>query len=243
MEVFKETFEFGIQLTYLHPLDTAALALHSLSTPDSPLTLTAPTRSITKWWCWYFDDQFMSGWAGPCVWTHFHRFLLKTVQSFQSNEDGAKIMGSLLFIKKKKGKKEKETETGALCFREEMYQKAFCPSPPRTTTSARLAAKSTNYWLVVGENGAWQQLPRWPGLCVNTKIPLLLLILLPPYFLTPPAPPSAPFLPLKQRIAARNRQRMCVRVCRFSPWSASVSAVTLHSEAAPTLVINKHPDH
>lgn len=69
-----------------------------------------------------------------------------------------------------------------------MYQKAFCPSPPRTTTSARLAAKSTNYWLVVGENGAWQQLPRWPGLCVNTKIPLLLLILLPPYFLTPPPP-------------------------------------------------------
>lgn len=36
MEVFKETFEFGIQLTYLHPLDTAALALHSLSTPDPP---------------------------------------------------------------------------------------------------------------------------------------------------------------------------------------------------------------
>lgn len=96
--------------------------------------------------------------------------------------------GQSLVYKKKKGKKEKETETGALCFREEMYQKAFCPSPPRTTTSARLAAKSTNYWLVVGENGAWQQLPRWPGLCVNTKIPLLLLILLPPYFLTPPPP-------------------------------------------------------
>lgn len=98
--------------------------------------------------------------------------------------------GQSLVYKKKKGKKEKETETetGALCFGEEMYQKAFCPSPPRTTTSARLAAKSTNYWLVVGENGAWQQLPRWPGLCVNTKIPLLLLILLPPYFLTPPPP-------------------------------------------------------
>lgn len=50
-----------------------------------PLALTASTYSITKWWCWYFDDQFMSGWAGPCVWTHFHRFLLKTVQSFQSD--------------------------------------------------------------------------------------------------------------------------------------------------------------
>lgn len=211
MEVFKETFEFGIQLTYLHPLDTAALALHSLSTPDSPLTLTAPTRSITKWWCWYFDDQFMSGWAGPCVWTHFHRFLLKTVQSFQSNEDGAKIMGSLLFIKKK-GKKEKETETGALCFREEMYQKAFCPSPPRTTTSARLAAKSTNYWLVVGENGAWQQLPRWPGLCVNTKIPLLLLILLPPYFLTPPPPPVLRFSHWS-RGSQQEADRGCVCVC------------------------------
>lgn len=67
----------------------------------------------------------------------------------------------------------------------EMYQKAFCPSPPRTTTSARLAANSTNYWLVVGENCAWQQLLRWPGLCVNTKIPLLLLINPPPYFVAP----------------------------------------------------------
>lgn len=81
-------------------------------------------------------------------------------------------------------KKKKEEEAGALYgglreekeIEKEMYQKAFCPSPPRTTTSARLAANSTNYWLVVGENGAWQQLPRWPGLCVNTKIPLLLVI-------------------------------------------------------------------
>lgn len=83
--------------------------------------------------------------------------------------------------KKNKNKKKK---TGAVYgglreekeMEKEMYQKAFCPSPPRTTTSARLAANSTNYWLVVGENSAWQQLPRWPGLCVNTKIPLLLLI-------------------------------------------------------------------
>lgn len=57
----------------------------------------------------------------------------------------------------------------------EMYQKAFSPSPPHTTTSTRLAVNSTNYWLVVGENSAWQQSWRWLSLYVNTKIPLLLL--------------------------------------------------------------------
>lgn len=94
-----------------------------------PLALTASTYSITKWWCWYFDDQFMSGWAGPCVWTHFHRFLLKTVQSFQSNRG---VGVPRLWAGKKKQKKTGAVHNG---FREEketgreMYQKAFLSEP------------------------------------------------------------------------------------------------------------------
>lgn len=189
--------------------------------PAIPLALTEPTYSITKWWCWYFDDQFMSGWAGPCVWTHFHRFLLKTFQSFQSKRGFAKITGRLLKKNNKKTKNKyiKNINRAVYCglreeteIEKEMYQKAFCPNPPRTTTSARLAAKSTNYWLVVGENSAWQQLPRWPGLCVNTKIPLLLLILL--LLLTFYPPPSAPCLPVKQR-SDSNSGCVCETL---SPW-------------------------
>ena len=78
----------------------------------------------------------------------------------------AKIMG-----RKKKTKKngqyttasERRKRQGGKCIK-----KLFCPSPPHATTSARLAANGTNYWLVVGENSAWQQLRWWPGLCVNT---------------------------------------------------------------------------
>lgn len=135
--------------------------------------------------CWYFDDQFMSGWAGPCVWTHFYWFLLKTVQLSQSRAKNSDrfFQGGI-----KNRKRREEQSTGDLWqlgrYRKEMYQKAFCPIPPHsTTTSTRLVAKSTNYGLVVGEEGAWQQLLRWPSLSVNIKI------LLPPHILTPFSPP------------------------------------------------------
>lgn len=153
----KQNLEKDSSLIYA--LSTLQLSLCSLAIPLAP---TAPTHTITKWWCWYFDDQFMSGWAGPCVWTHFHWFHLKTGQSFQS-EKGMGCQDWSLIIKKNGG------GTLRLEIEREMYQKAFLSKP--TPTSTRLAVNSTNYWLVVEESSSWQQSSWWKILWVNTKNP------------------------------------------------------------------------
>ena len=112
MEMLKETSEkkkrkrqnLEYNSSLIYTLLIPQLLLFSLAIP---LALKAPTHSITKWWCWYFDDQFMSGWAGPCVWTHFHRFLLKTVQSFPKRRGLCQDYGQILarFPKKTERKK------------------------------------------------------------------------------------------------------------------------------------------
>lgn len=140
----KRNLEYDSSLIYA--LSTLRLSLCSLAI--SPSRWRHRPHSITKWWCWYFDDQFMSGWAGPCVWTHFHWFLLKTGQSFQS-EYSAGVPRLVSYQKKKKGGKKSKNREGCsrLRWEREMHQKAFCPYPPHTTaTSTRLAVNSTSFF-------------------------------------------------------------------------------------------------